>query len=146
MVFIGDQGWFYLSARDLLVGKEFPLVGIPSSHPWLHQGAYWTYLLAIALSIGRFHPVAGGYMGILFGVLGVSAIYLVTKTFFTKRTAFIATSLYAVSPLVVAHARMPYHTTPIPFFYDSLYLLSFAMDKRKSNFFPYLLIPFSNTL
>jgi len=38
MPFIGDQGWFYLSARDLALGKSFPLVGIASSHPWLHQG------------------------------------------------------------------------------------------------------------
>jgi hypothetical protein len=136
MVFIGDQGWFYLSARDLLLGKEFPLVGIPSSHPWLHQGAYWTYLLAIALSIGRFHPLAGGYIGILFGVLGVSAVYWVAKSFFTKRTALIATILYATSPLVVAHARMPYHTTPIPFF-TTLYIYSLLQwIKGKVIFFP----------
>lgn len=136
MVFIGDQGWFYLSARDLLLGKDFPLVGIPSSHPWLHQGAYWTYLLAIALKIGRFHPLAGGYMGILFGLLGVAAVYWVTKSFFTKRTAIITTLLYATSPLVVAHARMPYHTTPIPFF-TTLFIYSLLQwIKGKVIFFP----------
>ncbi|GIW61823.1 MAG: hypothetical protein KatS3mg089_0675 [Patescibacteria group bacterium] len=136
MVFIGDQGWFYLSAKDLLLGKEFPLVGIPSSHPWLHQGAYWTYLLAIALAIGRFDPIAGGYMGILFGILGVAAVYFVTKKFFTRKAAFIATLLYATSPLVVAHARMPYHTTPIPFF-TTLYIYSLLQwIKGKVIFFP----------
>jgi len=28
MPFIGDQGWFYLSARNMLVHGNIPLVGI----------------------------------------------------------------------------------------------------------------------
>lgn len=46
VAFIGDQGWFYLSARDVLLSGNIPLVGITSSHTWLHQGPRWTYLLA----------------------------------------------------------------------------------------------------
>src|SRR6185312_14686775 len=59
MSFIGDQGWFYISARDMLLTGQIPLVGITSSHTWLHQGPFWTYLLAFALKIGDYNPVAG---------------------------------------------------------------------------------------
>src|SRR5260221_5098084 len=41
MPFIGDQGWFYMSARDMVLYRQMPLVGITSSHVWLHQGPYW---------------------------------------------------------------------------------------------------------
>jgi len=38
MMFIGDQWWFYLSARDLILTGNIPLVGITSSHIWIYQG------------------------------------------------------------------------------------------------------------
>src|SRR3989344_1721221 len=38
MTFIGDQGRDYLAARDMLLTGKWPLTGIPSSIPWLHQG------------------------------------------------------------------------------------------------------------
>src|SRR5205085_6417561 len=53
---------FYLSARDMLTQGTVPLVGIPSSRPWLHQGPWWTYILAISLWMGNFHPLAGVYL------------------------------------------------------------------------------------
>lgn len=114
MIFIGDQAWFYLSARDMLLGKDFPLVGITSSHTWLHQGALWTYLLSIALWIGRFNPISGVYLSFVINVLTILLIYLLGKRMFSKKTALIAASLYAFSPLVLDLAKMPYHTTPIP--------------------------------
>jgi len=71
MTFIGDQGWFYLSARDLLISHQIPLVGITSSHTWLHQGPLWTYMLAMVLFISKFNPVSGAYLTILFGLATV---------------------------------------------------------------------------
>lgn len=116
MTFIGDQAWFYLSAKDLLLGQSFPLVGITSSHTWLHQGPLWTYLLAIALWLGNFNPVAGGYLSVGIGLLTLITLHGVSKKMLGERVAIIASLLYVTSPLVILHARMPYHTTPIPLF------------------------------
>src|SRR3990167_8267340 len=55
MPFIGDQGWFYISARDMLLTGNIPLTGIASSHPWLHQGPFWTYILGIIVSRIPYH-------------------------------------------------------------------------------------------
>jgi GT2 family glycosyltransferase len=116
MVFLGDFAWFYLSAKDLLIQGQIPLVGIASSHPWLHQGALWTYMLATSLLIGNFNPLAGGYVAAGIGVLTVLLLYIFTKEMFGKRTAFFATAFFATSPFIIFHSRLPYHTAPIPLF------------------------------
>lgn len=116
MVFIGDQAWFYLAARDLLLGKGIPLVGIPSSHSWLHQGPFWTYLLAIVLWLGNFNPVVGGYLSVVVALATTFVMYFLGRKIFSDRIGLVASLLFATSPLVIFYARMPYHTAPIPLF------------------------------
>ncbi len=114
MTFIGDQGWFYLSARDMLINGNIPLVGIASSRPWLHQGPFWTYLLAPVLWVFNFDPVSGAYITIFLGVLSVFGIYLLGSALFSKKVGLISSLLYTTSPLTVFYMRFPYHTSPIP--------------------------------
>lgn len=116
MPFIGDQGWFYLSARDMLLRGDIPLVGITSSHTWLHQGALWTYILGALFLIFRFDPLVPGYFTALIGVLTVFVVYKVGERMFSKRIGLIASVLSASFPLAVIHARLPYHTTLAPLF------------------------------
>ncbi|MCL5438712.1 MAG: glycosyltransferase [Patescibacteria group bacterium] len=126
MIFIGDQGWFYLSARDIVISNVFPLVGITSSHLWLHQGPLWTYILAPALLISGFNPVSGAYLTAFFGILSIFLIYKIGTEFFSNRLALFTALIYSASPLVVFHSRMPYHTSLIPFF---VLLLFFSLSK-----------------
>jgi len=113
MIFIGDQGFFYISARDMLLSGYIPLVGITSSHVWLHQGPFWTYLLAGALWIGHFNPVSGAYLSSLIGLITVFLVYKIGSEMFSQRVGILASMLYSTLPLVVFFARMPYHTEPI---------------------------------
>ncbi len=115
MVFIGDQGWFYISARNMLLTGKIPLVGITASHTWLHQGPYWTYILAVILKLFNFNPLAPAYFTALLGTTGIFLIYKLTKEIVSQRSAIFASALYAFSPLIVANERMPYHTAPISF-------------------------------
>lgn len=137
MMFIGDFGWFYISARDMLLTGTIPLVGIPSSHPWLHQGPLWTYMLAGAFSISNFHPVSGAYVTAGIGVLSVFLMYKVGRELFSQRVGLISSFLYATSPLIVIHARMPYHTAPIPFFMLLLLLSLYKWIKGNPFYFPF---------
>ncbi len=114
MPFIGDQAWFYLSARDMLLTGHIPLVGITSSHTWLHQGPLWTYILGLFLLIGHFHPVAPAIFTAILDALGVYLIYRVGTAMFSKRLGLIAGALYAFSPEIIGNAQMPYHTSLIP--------------------------------
>ncbi|MEK7502576.1 MAG: glycosyltransferase, partial [Patescibacteria group bacterium] len=116
MTFIGDQGWFYLSARDAVLNKEIPLVGITSSHTWLHQGPYWTYIVAFLFWIFNFNPMVPAYFTAFLGALTIWLIYKVSKELFLEKFGLISAAIYATSPLIIANDRFAYHTSPIPFF------------------------------
>lgn len=140
MPLIPDQGWFYLSARDMLVTGEIPLVGITSSHTWLHQGPLWTYMLALMFAISNFHPASGALLTALLGVITVYLVYLVGKELFSDRVGMITSILYAASPLAIAYSRMPYHTSPIPLF-SALFILCLAKwVKGNVRMFPVLIL------
>ncbi|MBU4016670.1 glycosyltransferase family 39 protein, partial [Patescibacteria group bacterium] len=114
MPFIGDQAWFYLSARDMLLTGKIPLVGIESSHPWLHQGAFWTYILGLGFLGFGLSPYTGMYISIFLNILTILFMYKLGSLMFSQRLGIISSLLYAASPIVILSARMPYHTSPIP--------------------------------
>ena len=136
MTFIGDQGWFYLSARDMLMGGHIPLVGIASSHPWLHQGPFWTYLLVPFLWLFNFDPVSGAYLTIFLGILSVVGIYILGSALFSKRVGLIASLLYATSPLAIYYMRFPYHTSPIPLVVIALIFSLYKIVENKLSYLP----------
>ncbi|MCL4353573.1 glycosyltransferase [Patescibacteria group bacterium] len=138
MMFIGDQGWFYLSARDMLLTGKIPLVGITASHTWLHQGPLWTYLLAVIFRITNFNPTAPAYFTSFAGVLSVFLLYKTGAELFSKRIGLIAAAFFASSPLIVIHSRMPYHTSLIPFFVILFILFLYRWIKGQGQLLPIL--------
>lgn len=137
LIFSGDIGWFYLSARDILLGKGIPLVGITASHTWLHQGPFWTYMLAVALWFGQYNPLSGAYLAILFGLITIALVYLIGRQMLSKKIALIASALYATSPLALIHARMPYHISPIPLFTILYFFSIFKWIDGDKKYFPF---------
>ncbi len=114
MSFFSDQAWFYISARDMVLTGNIPLVGIASSHPWLHQGALWTYILGLIFAVSQFNPIAPVYFTAGVGVITVLLVYIIGKKMFSSAVGLVSTFLYATSPLIIIHARTPYHTSFIP--------------------------------
>lgn len=141
MLFIGDAARDYIFARDMILGKGFELVGIPSSVTWLHQGPISLWLVALSLLIADFNPVAPA---ILFGVIGavttVMLFYLGSKLF-GKYVGFFGSVLFAFSPIAVVNARMPYHTSLIPFF-AVLFFIILYKTYRKIELLPVLTFTF----
>lgn len=123
MQFIGDQAWFYISARNMLLYHTIPYVGITSSHTWLHQGPLWTYFIAVIFLLTNFNPLAPGYIGALVSCLSIYMIYKLGSSMISQKTGIIAAFLFATSPLVILNARMPFCTLPIPLFV-SLFIFS----------------------
>ncbi len=134
MAFFGDIGWFYLSAKEMFLTGKIPLIGITSSHVWLHQGPIWTYLLGLVLWVFRFNPLSGAYLIAVLGTVCVYLVYRVCSELFSFRTGIIASALYATSPLVVVHARMPYITSLIPIFV-LLFIYSFSKWLKGRNYY-----------
>ena len=140
MLFIGDQGWFYLQARDMLFTGNIPLVGITSSHVWLHQGPFWTYILSFLMGIFGFNPVVGSYFTVLMGVATVWLVYFMGSKIFSENIGLIASFLYATSPLIVIHSRMSYHTSLIPFFSIILLYVYHKWVNGEHKVFPFMVL------
>lgn len=136
MPLFGDQSWFYLSARDMVLTGNVPFVGIPSSHPWLHQGPFWIYILAGIFSLTHFDPLAPGYVTAGVGVITVGLVYLVGKRIFSANVGLIAAFLYATSPLVIITARSPYHTSFIPLLTLAFLFSLYKWLSGSSKYFP----------
>ncbi len=114
--FYGDIGWFFISARDILLNNNVPLVGITSSHVWLHQGPLWTYIVSLLFYVYNFNPIAPYYFTAILDVFTLLFIYKFCLVFFSKRTAMFASLVYGFSPAIILSARTAYHTSLIPFF------------------------------
>jgi len=134
MSFWGDVARDFVVARDITLKGELPLLGCPSSVPWLHQGAFFIYLLSLPLFIGRYHPLAGGYFIALLGVLATFLLYKLGKGFFSQKAGLWVALFYAASPLTVLYERLPYHLSPISLF-TILFFLSLHASFKKSKYF-----------
>lgn len=122
MIFLGDQGWFYLSAYDLLTSGKVPLVGISSSVVWLHQGPLATYFIATGLLLAKFNPLGPAYLLSIIDSLTIIVIFIISLRLFNKWIGLASALFYATSPLILISARTPYHTTLTPFFLSLLLL------------------------
>lgn len=139
MMFIGDFAWFYISARDMIMTGNVPLVGITSSQTWLHQGPLWTYLLAFPMLISNFNPLSGAYLSVILGVITVFLVYKLASEMFSKKIGIITGLLYACSPLIIIHSRMPYHTSVIPLFTAIFLLFLYRWIKGDIKYFPWIM-------
>jgi hypothetical protein len=110
------QVFFFDAAHDVLVAQEnVPLLGIESSIPRFRQGpvTIWWQMLWLGISGNSLFV-----LGLSFALLQVVAIIWWRELILTqsgRKTADLTTLLIATSPFAIAQARMPYHTSPIPF-------------------------------
>ncbi len=128
-LFFTDVAWYYDQARSALITPGFPISGIPASITWLHQGVLWTYLLIPALALSAFHPVSGSLLIVVFSQVTLILLYLLATRLFSRSSALIVSTLYAVFYLAIIHSRLAYHTSPVPLlFLTTLGLLIFRRD------------------
>ena len=121
--FNGDVAWDYLSAESFLKGGLWPLIGISSSVPWLHQGAFFTYLLIIILGLSKGNPVAPVIFTAALGVLTTFLVYFLGKKIFYEKAGLWSTLFYAISPL-------SFFLTVFPIiFLQSLFLVCFSFGR-----------------
>jgi 4-amino-4-deoxy-L-arabinose transferase-like glycosyltransferase len=114
MIFIGDQGRDFLSAREVLVHHTIPLLGIPSSVPRFRQGPLFIWATALTLALGNGNPAAVGFLAAFTGTIAIIALYLFGLQSLERKTALFAVLFLTISPMAILHSRMPFVITPIP--------------------------------
>ena len=115
MTFLGDEGRDAIVAKDILHGN-FTLLGPRASAGDFFLGPIYYYFMAPFLLLSNYDPVGPAIMVGLFGIATVGLVYIVGKRLFNQLAGFIAASLYAISPLVIAYSRSSWNPNLMPFF------------------------------
>ncbi len=108
------------AGRDLLVAESslktgvVPLMGIPSSVPRFHQGPHTIWLHMVIYLLFGPTTIAYSLVFAFLSILTLIFVYEFMVLYVNKQAAFVSCAILAVSPLAVAHARVPYHIGPIP--------------------------------
>jgi 4-amino-4-deoxy-L-arabinose transferase-like glycosyltransferase len=101
-------------AVAFLKGQLLPLIGIPSSVGVNNPPAF-VYLMAIPLAISRDPAIATGFIGLL-GVGAVLLCYRFCDEHFDRRTAQVASLLFASAPWAIIFSRKMQAQDVVPFF------------------------------
>jgi 4-amino-4-deoxy-L-arabinose transferase-like glycosyltransferase len=116
MTFLGDEGRDAIIVRRLLVDADLILVGPGTSIGNMYLGPLYYYMMAPALLLANLSPVGPAVEVAILGIITVLIVWLITKEWFGKKGAFIASLLYAISPTVIIYSRSSWNPNIMPFF------------------------------
>lgn len=116
MTFLGDEGRDVLIVRNLLLDRNIPFIGPPTSVGNVYLGPLYYYMMAVAMAIAWLNPVAPAVMVALIGTGAVFLIYYLGKLLFDWKAGLTAAALYSVSFVVINYSRSSWNPNPAPFF------------------------------
>lgn len=142
MTFLGDEGRDALMIKRILVDKDFPLLGPPTSIGNIYLGPLYYYMMSVPMAISWLNPAAAAVQVGIIGVLTVWIIYYLGKEWFGQWAGTVSAFLYAISPVTIYYSRSSWNPNPAPFF---ALLSFFAMHKahQTRNFLWLILVGFS---
>lgn len=127
MTFLGDEGRDVLVVKRMIVDHKFTLLGPTASVGGFFMGPIYYYFMLPFLWAWKLDPTGPAVMVALFGVATVFLVYLVGKLLFHETVGFIASSIYAVSPVVIAYSRSSWNPNIVPFFSTLLIFLLYRV-------------------
>ena len=127
--------------RDLFYIKEnfekgsFILLGPKASVGNFFLPPFWYYLMSAAYLFSK-SPLAPAALTALLSSIASIVIFLFMKKFFSERLAFIAATLYALSPLSIEYSRFAWNPNPIPLFVilTFYFFYGFLFEKKENHF------------
>jgi hypothetical protein len=136
LVFHGELGANYLAIKNFILSGQIPLLGPPTSHPWLSFGPLYYWIFPPVLALFKYNPLAGSYFFATVGVLIVILNYFVVGKLFDKRVALISSFLLAISPAWLSLAREArFFSLVTLFFYPFLYFFVKAVQRKGKGLF-----------
>ncbi len=132
-IFSGEVGHNLLAIKNAILTKQLPLIGPPTSHPWLSFGPLFYWIYGPVLVLSKFNPLSHAYFGVFISLGMIVANYYVVRRFFSSKVALLSSYLMAISPLFLSFtrgARFFFIVTLLiyPFLY---YLLRICKGNRK---------------
>lgn len=136
--FDGEIGDNLLDIKNALVHHTIPLIGPPTSHPWLHFGPLYYWMYGIVLLFAKYNPLSYSYFGAVVSIMTIIVNYLFVQKIFNKTTAFIASFLmsFAYIFLLLAHTARFFSLVPL-LTYPFLWML-YMIGQRKTKYIFFL--------
>lgn len=116
MEFLGDQGRDVLIVMHMIVNHKFTLLGPVTSVGLMHLGPMYYYFMTPFLWLWGLNPSGPAVMVALFAVATVALIWHICRRFLDTKTAFMASTLYALSPLAIIQSHTSWNPNILPFF------------------------------
>lgn len=114
--FLGDEGRDVRVVRRFLTEFDLVFVGPRTSIGDMYLGPLFYYLIAPALFLARFSPVGPAIFVAFLDVVTTGFVWFAGREWFGKVAGLIAAFLYAISPVVIEHARHSWNPNIMPFF------------------------------
>jgi 4-amino-4-deoxy-L-arabinose transferase-like glycosyltransferase len=127
LTFLGDEGRDVLIVRRMIVDHKFTLLGPTASVGGFFLGPIYYYFMIPFLWLWNFDPTGPAVMVALFGIATIYLVFRMSKEMFGDEAGIVASSLYALSPLVISYSRSSWNPNIVPFF--STYLM-YVLWKR----------------
>ena len=143
MEFLGDQGRDVTIIKDFLQHGNLFFIGPQTSIGNMYLGPYFYYLIAPSLLLSAYNPVGPAIFIAILSVATVALIFFISKKWFNPKTAYIASFLYAISPVVIKYSNFIWNPNIMPFF--SLLFVYFFFESfrvKKYHYFLYASLAF----
>jgi len=124
--------------RDLFYIKEnfekgsLILLGPKASVGNFFLPPFWYYLMSFAYVFSK-SPLAPAILTAMLSSVTSIVIFLFIKKFFDQGSAFLASTLYAISPLSIEYSRFAWNPNPIPLFtiLTFYFLYGFLFERKE---------------
>ncbi len=134
--FYAEVGDNLLDIKNAYVHHYIPLLGPPTSHPWLYFGPLFYWIYGPILILSKFNPLSHAYFGVVISILTIIANYLVISKIFNKKTGLISSFLISISPMYMIAVSVARFIYVVPFLiYPFLYLFYKIISEKKKYFF-----------
>jgi hypothetical protein len=133
--FSGEEGYDLLIVKRIIVDKKFTLLG-PKSGPYnniseVHLGPFYYYWILPSLFVSKLNPIGPSIFSALISTLSLIVIFIGLKRYFNYYIAITASSIYAVSTVIVNQSRSSSPAYYVPFF--SFIVLFLILELSKNN-------------
>lgn len=142
MTFLGDEGRDALIIKKILVERDLPFIGPPTSIGNIYLGPLYYYMMTVPMAIFWLNPVSAAAMVALIGVATIGLLYYLARSWFGAKAALLVALLYTVSPVTIIYSRHSWNPNPAPFF-ALLAVLGFYLARQKRDFRWLLLVGLS---
>ena len=143
LMFQGDQGRDALVVSRIFKDLDPVFIGPVTSIGNMYLGPFYYYFMLPFLFLSYPSPMGPVYAVATLSVLAVFLLFKITAKIFNKKTAYIATTFFALSAAVVNMSRFSWNPNITPFFSLMMFYFTYLAWKKDEKNWLWVAVCFS---